>query len=101
IFVSFKQKKQHLDLTGDPWNGRTLEWSTASPPPHYNFAIIPQVRSQDAFWKMKKETSDKRLVTSNDYEDIHMPKNTPMGIYISIFAFLFGFAMIWHIFWLA
>ena len=97
IVLSFKQRKQHLDTTGDPWNGRILEWATSSPPPFYNFAILPQVHTRDAFWEMKKNGhahNDKK------YEDIHMPKNTPMGIYISLFVFLIGFAFVWHIIWL-
>lgn len=98
IIVSIKQRKQHLDITGDPWNGRTLEWSTSSPPPFYNFAVIPEVRSHDAFWEMKKEEKHKQHIV---YKDIELPKNTAMGIYLSGFAFIFGFAMVWHIIWLA
>ncbi len=94
--VSIKQRKKNLDTTGDPWNGRTLEWATTSPPPFYNFAVIPTVNSPDAFWDMKK-AGDK---PKKRYEDILMPKNTGMGIYISGFAFLLGFALVWHILWL-
>jgi cytochrome o ubiquinol oxidase subunit 1 len=97
MIVSVKQRKQNRDTTGDPWNGRTLEWSTASPPPFYNYAIIPEVTGRDAFWEMKKEHKHKKPV----YKDIELPKNTPIGIYLSIFAFIFGFAMVWHIIWLA
>jgi cytochrome o ubiquinol oxidase subunit 1 len=98
IIVSIRERKKNMDTTGDPWNGRTLEWATASPPPVYNFAIIPTVHSRDAFWEMKK---DKTELKNAKYEDIHMPKNTAMGIYISGFVFLFGFAMVWDIIWLA
>ncbi len=98
VVVSIKQRKQNLDTTGDPWNGRTLEWSTSSPPPFYNFAIVPEVNSRDAFWEMKKAGTNK---SNHKYEDIHMPKNTPLGIYVAGFIFIFGFAMVWHIFWLA
>lgn len=97
VIVSIKEKKQHLDLTGDPWNARTLEWATASPPPFYNFAVIPKVSSEDEFWEMKQE--GRKL--SKRYEDIELPKNTGMGIYISGFALLFGFAIVWEILWLA
>lgn len=97
IVVSFMQRKQNLDITGDPWNGRTLEWSTSSPPPFYNFAIVPTVTTRDAFWEMKRNGLEK----NPHYEDIHMPKGTPLGLYTAGFVFLFGFAMIWHIFWLA
>ncbi|MEK7185742.1 MAG: cytochrome o ubiquinol oxidase subunit I [Patescibacteria group bacterium] len=99
IIVSIIQKKQNLDKTGDPWDGRTLEWSTSSPPPFYNFAIIPEVTSRDAFWE--KKSSSSKAPKDNHYEDIILPKNTAMGIYISALVFLLGFAVIWHIIWLA
>lgn len=98
IVVSIRQRKQNLDTSGDPWNGRTLEWATASPPPFYNFAKIPEVTSRDAFWEMKKNGTHNK---KHEYEDIEMPKNTALGLYISGFALVFGFAMVWHIFWLA
>jgi cytochrome o ubiquinol oxidase subunit 1 len=97
IIVSIKNRKQLLDTTGDPWNGRTLEWSTPSPPPSYNFAVIPTIKSGDDFWE-RKQRGDK---SKPPYEDIEVFKNTGMGIYISGFAFLLAFGLIWHIFWLA
>ncbi len=96
IIVSIKEKKQNLDSTGDPWNGRTLEWATTSPPPFYNFAVIPTVTSREQFWEMKQSGRP----VPKDYEDIVLPKNTGMGIYVSAFAFVAGFAIVWHIFWL-
>lgn len=96
IIVSAREKKQNMDTTGDPWNGRTLEWSTTSPPPFYNFAVIPTVTSHEAFWDMKQG----KVQPPKNYEDIEMPKSTGMGIYISLFAFLFGFAIVWHVYWL-
>ncbi len=96
IYVSIRERKKHRDTTGDPWNGRTLEWATSSPPPFYNFAVIPHVTSREPFWDMKKEG----LRPSKDYKDILLPKNTPMGIYISAFAFLAAFAIVWHVIWL-
>lgn len=86
-----------MDTTGDPWDGRTLEWATASPPPAYNFAVIPEVHDRDAFWDMKQ----RGLTKPQKYEDIRMPKNTGMGVYISAFCFIVGFAFVWHINWLA
>ena len=83
---------------GDPWNGRTLEWSTSSPAPSYNFAVIPHVSARDAFWEMKKKGI---LNKKPKFEDIEVPKNTSMGLFIAGFCFLIGFAMVWHIFWLA
>lgn len=96
LIVSFRERKQHLDTTGDPWNGRTLEWATTSPPPFYNFAVIPIITDREEFWEMKK----RGLSKIKRYEDIELPKNTGMGIYISGFAFLLGFAFVWHILWL-
>lgn len=98
IIVSIRQRHQNRDLTGDPWNGRTLEWSTASPPPVYNFAVIPQVSQRDAFWATKQS---KIKPAKPEYESIHLPKNTALPLIIAGSAFLFGFAAIWHITWLA
>lgn len=95
--VSIVQRKQHLDVTGDPWNGRTLEWSTASPAPFYNYAITPTVTDRDPFWDAKR--ADQKP-TKPQYADIHLPRNTPFGMYIAGFSFVFGFAAIWHINWL-
>jgi cytochrome o ubiquinol oxidase subunit I len=97
FYVSIRNRNENLDHTGDPWNGRTLEWSTTSPPPEYNFAVIPVVHDRDEFWNMKE--SGTKL--SDKYQDIILPKNTPLGMVIAAFAFLFGFAIIWHIYWLA
>lgn len=96
IIATFIQKRHLTDTTGDPWDGRTLEWSMSSPPPSYNFAVIPEVTSRDAFWEMKQSG-----LPEPHYEDIHMPKNTASGIYISVFAFLAGFGFVWEIVWLA
>lgn len=99
VMVSIKHRKENLDKTGDPWNGRTLEWSTPSPPPFYNFAITPEVDSRDPFWALKQnQTSPPK---KREYQDIYLPKNTPMGIYIAGFSLLVGFALIWQIMWLA
>jgi cytochrome o ubiquinol oxidase subunit 1 len=97
IIVSCKESKKHLDKTGDPWNGRTLEWSTSSPPPFYNFAKIPTVTQIDAFWH-RKETGQK---IKPHYEEIVLPKNTAMGIYLSAISLTLGFALVWHILGLA
>ena len=96
IIVSIRDRKKHLDKTGDPWDARTLEWSTTSPPPFYNFAVIPTVSSTEAYWEMKK--NGRRF--PKEYEDIEMPRNTGMGIYISGFAFILGFAIVWQVVWL-
>ncbi|MDB5163751.1 MAG: cytochrome ubiquinol oxidase [Candidatus Saccharibacteria bacterium] len=95
IIASFMQRRQLADTTGDPWDGRTLEWSTPSPAPFYNFATIPKVATRDAFWEAKQLGLPERK-----YEDIHMPRNTASGIYIAALAFLAGFGFVWHITWL-
>jgi cytochrome o ubiquinol oxidase subunit 1 len=97
IVVSILQRKKNLDLTGDPWDGRTLEWSLPSPPPVYNFARIPAVSDRDAYWQIKH--SGKREPTQ--YQDIVVPRNTGAGLIIGAFSLFFGFAMVWHIWWLA
>jgi cytochrome o ubiquinol oxidase subunit 1 len=97
LFVSIKERKQNLDTTGDPWNGRTLEWMTKSPPPLYNFAVLPDGSCRDPFWVMKEKGERAPL----RYEDIHMPKNTPMGLYIGLLSMVVGFALVWHMMWLA
>ena len=99
LFVAFRTRQANRDLTGDPWNGRTLEWATSSPPAVYNFPKIPVVEDIDAFWDMKeKGIAYKR---PEAYHDIEMPKNTAKGLLIGVSTFLFGFSMIWYIWWLA
>lgn len=98
IALSVWQRKQHHDSTGDPWNGRTLEWSTTSPPPVYNFAAIPPVATRDAYWAIKQQ---KVTLPTPRYEDIRIPKNTPMGMFVAAAACLAGFAAIWQYWWLA
>jgi cytochrome o ubiquinol oxidase subunit 1 len=96
--VSIYQRKANLDTTGDPWDGRTLEWSTASPAPFYNYAVIPEVTDRDAWWVRKQAKIKPGKI---HYEDIYLPKNSAMGIYIAASAFTLGFAVVWHIWWLA
>ncbi|MCH1921162.1 cytochrome o ubiquinol oxidase subunit I [Shewanella sp. A3A] len=99
LFVSFRDRKQNLDTTGDPWNARTLEWQTSSPPQFYNFAKLPEVHDIDAFMDAKeKGTAYQKL---DKYEPIHMPKNTAAGVVIGGALTVMGFALIWHIWWLA
>jgi cytochrome o ubiquinol oxidase subunit 1 len=98
LYVSIRTREQRRDLTGDPWNGRTLEWATASPPPVYNFAMMPEVDDVDAFWEMKKRRELDELTPT--YEDIEMPRNTPIGIFTAAVAVTTGFALIWHIWWM-
>jgi cytochrome o ubiquinol oxidase subunit 1 len=99
LFWSIKNREKNWDHTGgDPWNGRTLEWSTASPPHEYNFAKIPVVDQIDPLWAMKRGKGPEQ---QKEYEDIYIPKNTPIAVFIGILSLLFGFAMTWFIWWLA
>ncbi len=98
LAYSIWKRHELRDTTGDPWNGRTLEWSTPSPAPIYNFAVIPHVTTRDAFWEAKEHPSK---VAPTVYTDIHLPKNTGFGVYIAAASFLLGFGLIWHIWWLA
>jgi cytochrome o ubiquinol oxidase subunit 1 len=98
LYVSIRTRESRRDLTGDPWNGRTLEWATASPPPSYNFAVLPQVETIDAFWEMKQRGSTQ---VEPSYEPIEVPRNSATGVVIAFFASVAGFALIWHIWWMA
>ena len=99
--VSIWHRKKRLDTTGDPWNGRTLEWSVPSPAPFYNFAVTPVVSSRDPWWEEKQARKQGHMPKTPTYEDIELPKNTGMGLMIAGAALVLGFAVIWHIWWLA
>ena len=91
--VSYMRRESLRDTTGDPWDGRTLEWSTSSPPQAYNFAFTPVVHDTDAWWDMKKHGF---VRPTSGFLPVHMPKNTPAGVVIAGFCTVFGFALIWH-----
>jgi cytochrome o ubiquinol oxidase subunit 1 len=99
IVVSVIKAKNNQDYTGDPWDGRTLEWATMSPPPFYNFARVPTITSLEPFWDDKKN-KHKIFDETKPYEDIHMPKNTGIGVLIGVFGFLLSFGLIWYMWWL-
>lgn len=100
IYVSVRDREQNRDLTGDPWDARTLEWATSSPPAFYNFAVLPKGDEIDAFW-YQKQRGEHDPMQEVEYERIHMPKNSATGMYVSAWALIFGFGMIWYIWWLA
>ncbi len=98
IIVSVMNRETLRDVTGDPWDGRTLEWSTSSPPPAYNFAFTPMVHDHDSWADMKKRGYERPL---QGFRPIHMPKNTGAGVIISAFATICGLALVWYVWWLA
>ncbi len=101
LVVSIRQREELRDATGDPWDGRSLEWATASPPPAFNFAVMPHVEGQEAYWQIKQRFRDESLpIEEPEYEPIEMPRNSPTGFICAFFATLMGFALIWHIWWL-
>jgi len=101
LVVSIRDREALRDRTGDPWDGRSLEWATASPPPVFNFAVLPDVRGADAYWTMKaharQAVADK---SETEYQPIEMPRNSPTGFVCAFFATVMGFALIWHIWWM-
>ena len=102
LVVSIRRREELRDVTGDPWDGRSLEWATASPPPCFNFAVMPQVHGEEAYWGIKQAAREQRRLRDEPaYEPIEMPLNSPTGFICAFFATLVGFAMIWHIWWMA
>jgi len=101
LVVSIRRRDTLRDLTGDPWEGRSLEWATASPPPSFNFAVLPDVTGEDAYCALKQRGREQELHGEEPaYADIEMPVNSPTGVVCAFFAAIMGFALIWHIWWM-
>jgi cytochrome o ubiquinol oxidase subunit 1 len=98
LAYSIWKRDENRDLTGDPWDGRTLEWASASPVQEYNFAVLPAGNERDAFWAMKHAKT--KAWPESRYQDIRVPANTPAGLFVGGFALLAGFGFVWHIWWL-
>jgi cytochrome o ubiquinol oxidase subunit 1 len=101
IYVSIRDRESLRDLVGDPWDGRTLEWSTSSPPPEFNFAVLPHVDHDEYYWRRKQEAARRVMLPEEpEYVDIEAPRNSPTGVVAAFFATVMGFALIWHIWWM-
>ena len=101
LVVSIRRREELRDETGDPWNGRSLEWAISSPPPSFNFAVFPGIEGEETYWGMKQRALERaRLSDEPAYADIEMPRNSPTGFVCAFFATIMGFALIWHIWWL-
>jgi cytochrome o ubiquinol oxidase subunit 1 len=102
LWVSIRGRAQRRESTGDPWDGRTLDWATASPPPAFNFAALPIVTSDEPYWELKQQARARReLITPEpQYQAIEMPRNSATGFVTAFFAVVTGFALIWQIWWL-
>ena len=100
LVVSIRDREELRDHTGDPWDGRSLEWATSSPPPVFNFAVLPDVSGEDAYWAQKVRAKQEASAEEPHYEAIEMPRNSPTGFVCAFFATVTGFALIWHIWWM-
>jgi cytochrome o ubiquinol oxidase subunit 1 len=101
LAVSIRRRAELRDETGDPWNGLSLEWSTSSPPPVFNFAVLPKVEGRNAYWTMEQRARQQgRLADEPGYQGIEMPRNSATGFVCAFFATFVGFALIWHIWWM-
>jgi cytochrome o ubiquinol oxidase subunit 1 len=101
LVYSIRHRAELRDETGDPWDGRSLEWATPSPPPVFNFAVLPEIHGEEPYWTIKQRAREQmRLRDEPEYEEIEMPRNSPTGFVCAFFATFLGFALIWHIWWL-
>jgi cytochrome o ubiquinol oxidase subunit 1 len=101
LIVSVRRRHELRDETGDPWGGRSLEWATSSPPPAYNFAVLPDVTGEQPYWTIKQRAERQQSEGPPDYKAIEMPRHSPTGFVTAFFTTMIGFALIWHIWWLA
>ena len=101
LVYSIRHRDELRDEFGDPWDGRSLEWATASPPPSFNFAVLPHIEGEEPYWGIKQRAFEQlHLADEPEYEEIEMPRNSPTGFMSAFFATFMGFALIWHIWWL-
>jgi cytochrome o ubiquinol oxidase subunit 1 len=102
LWVSIRNRNQLRDTTGDPWDARTLEWSTPSPPPAFNFAVMPTVTGDEGWWEAKLRLREAGRPATDEpvYEALEIPRNSATGFVCAFIAVITGFSLIWHIWWL-
>ncbi|WP_303854627.1 cbb3-type cytochrome c oxidase subunit I [Salinicola salarius] len=98
LWVSVRDRHHNNVFVGDPWDGRSLEWATSSPPPEYNFPVIPEVFSRDAF--MAEKEQGKAYQVPDEFPDIVMPANSAMGVIIAVTGTAMAFGLTWYMWWL-
>jgi cytochrome o ubiquinol oxidase subunit 1 len=98
LWVSIKHRNENRVFVGDPWDGRSLEWSVSAPPPDYNFAVIPVVTDRDAFTLAKEAGQAYRRPET--YVDIELPKNSALGPVLGAIGLAVAFGLVWHIWWM-
>jgi cytochrome o ubiquinol oxidase subunit 1 len=82
---SIRHRATLRDTTGDPWNGRTLEWMTPSPPPMFNYAVMPDIGGVEAYWMRKQSAIERQaLLPEPEYHDIHMPRNSSAWLHLRL-----------------
>jgi cytochrome o ubiquinol oxidase subunit 1 len=101
LVASIRDRRRLRDVLGDPWDGRSLEWATSSPPPSFNFAVLPHVQGGEPYWQIKRRAIETQQISPEPhYEAIDLPRNSPTGFITAFFATMTGFALVWHIWWL-
>jgi cytochrome o ubiquinol oxidase subunit 1 len=101
LVVSIRHREELRDEFGDPWDGRSLEWATPSPPPVFNYAVLPNIEGEEAYWDIKSRARERLTLRDEPtYAEIEMPRNSPTGFICAFFATIMGFALIWHIWWM-
>jgi cytochrome o ubiquinol oxidase subunit 1 len=99
LWVSIRDRHRNAVPVGDPWDGRTLEWTTTAPPPEYNFAVLPTIHDRDPFTWLKEHGLAHAPVLR--FEDIHLPKNSATPLVIGAASLVCAFGLVWHIGWAA
>jgi len=111
VIMSFRRP---VDVSADPWDARTLEWMTSSPPPEYNFAVVPEVSHLDEFWHRKYTEDDEgRLVKlpagtaydpdaqpDVDPRTIHMPSPSYWPMVFALALPIIGYGFVFKNWWL-